>query len=258
MSFYQYLLVIGAGIVAGFINTLAGSGSLLTLPILIFLGLPANIANGTNRIAILFQSIVSVTSFKSQKILDVKQGVWLAIPAVVGSLAGAQMAVNINENLMEKCIAGLLIFMFFIILYKPERWIKGKAGFIQTKPSFIQVFVFFGIGFYGGFIQAGVGIFLLAGLVFTVGTDLVKSNGLKNFIVLAYSPFALAVFIINKQVNWEMGLVLAAGNMIGAYVASKVAVSWGPKFIRIILLIAIFLSAAKLLGIFDFLSTLFN
>jgi len=258
MPFYLYLLVIGVGIIAGFINTLAGSGSLLTLPILIFLGLPANIANGTNRIAILFQSIVSVTSFKQQKVLDIKQGVWLSIPAVAGAIVGADVAVNFNEDLMQKFIAGLLIFMFFVILYKPDRWIKGKAGLVQTKPSLIQIFVFFGIGFYGGFIQAGVGIFLLAGLVFSVGTDLVKSNGLKNFIVLVYAPFALAVFIINKQVHWEMGLILAIGNMIGAYIASKVAVSWGPKFIRIILLSAIMLSAAKLLGLFSFIASIFK
>ncbi|MFC2139008.1 sulfite exporter TauE/SafE family protein [Bacteroidota bacterium] len=258
MSLYLYLLVVGVGIIAGFINTLAGSGSLLTLPILIFLGLPANIANGTNRIAILFQSIVSVASFKNQKVLDIKQGIWLSLPAVVGAIIGASVAVNFNEELMEKCIAGLLIFMFFVILYKPERWIKGKAGLINTKPSLIQIIVFFGIGFYGGFIQAGVGIFLLAGLVFSVGTDLLKSNGLKNFIVLVYAPFALAVFIINKQVNWEIGLILAAGNMIGAYIASKVAVSWGPKFIRIILLGAIMLSAVKLLGVFSFIVSLFK
>ncbi|MBN2519423.1 MAG: sulfite exporter TauE/SafE family protein, partial [Bacteroidales bacterium] len=172
---FKYFLVIGGGIVAGFINTLAGSGSLLTLPILMFLGLPANIANGTNRIAILMQSIVSVTSFKQQKVLDLKQGLWLSIPVVIGSLVGAKIAVDINEKLMYNCVAGLLIFMFFVILYKPERWIKGKAGNIETKPSVIQIIIFFLIGLYGGFIQAGVGIFLLAGLVFTVGTDLVKS-----------------------------------------------------------------------------------
>ena len=111
-----YLLVVIVGLVAGFINTLAGSGSLLTLPLLIFLGLPANVANGTNRIGILLQSLVGVGSFRKQKVLNFKEGMWLMIPAVVDSLVGAKLAININEEMMRKAIGALLIIMFFLIL----------------------------------------------------------------------------------------------------------------------------------------------
>lgn len=253
MEWYLILAVIGVGFMAGFINTLAGSGSLLTLPMLMFLGLPANVANGTNRIAIFLQNVVGVTSFKQQKVLDTRLSIWLAVPAVIGSLIGAQIAIELNEEIMEKTIGGLLFVMFFLILYKPQQWIKGKAGHTQAKPSVLQFVIFFFIGIYGGFIQAGVGLFLLAGLVLGAGIDLVKANATKLFIVLLYTPFALAIFFINDQVDWKIGLILAVGNMLGALVASRFAVSWGAKFVRYILLIVILGSALKLLGVFNML-----
>ncbi len=252
MEWYETLMVIGAGTLAGFINTLAGSGSLITLPLLMALGLPANIANGTNRIAILLQNVVGVTSFKKQKVFEFKQGIWLAIPAMIGSIIGAQLAVNINEDIMTKVIGAVLVIMLFLIIYKPDKWIKGQAGIINAKPSFIQIIIFFFIGLYGGFIQAGVGFFLLAGLVLSAGFDLVKANAIKVFIVLLYTPFALAVFIYNDQVNFTIGFTLAAGNMLGAFIASKFAVSWGPKFVRYILIITIAIAAIKLTGLYDF------
>ncbi|MEN8118914.1 MAG: sulfite exporter TauE/SafE family protein [Bacteroidota bacterium] len=249
MEWYEILITIGIGLIAGFINTLAGSGSLLTLPLLMFMGLPANVANGTNRIAILLQNVVGVSSFKQQKVFNFKEGIWLAIPAIIGSILGAILAVDINEEIMEKFIAGLLVFMFFFILYKPERWLIGKAE-IKSKPGFWKIIIFFFIGVYGGFIQAGVGFFLLAGLVLGTGFDLVKANAIKVFIVLLYTAFALAIFMINDHVNYVVGLVLAIGNMLGAFIASRLAVKKGSKFIRVILLTTLLISSVKLFGLF--------
>lgn len=256
MELYLILAVIGAGMLAGFINTIAGSGSLLTLPLLIFLGLPADVANGTNRIAILLQNIVGVASFKQQKIFEWKQGIWLTIPAIIGSVIGAQIAVNFNEEIMRNTIGGLLVFMFFIIIYKPDRWLKGKAGSVQAKPNLLQIIIFFFIGLYGGFIQAGVGFFLLAGLVLGAGFDLVKANAIKLLIILFYTPFALAIFMYNNQVDYKLGLILAIGNMLGAFIATRFAVGWGPKFIRYILLIILFGASLELLGIIDYITGL--
>ena len=243
----HYFSLNWAGFLAGFINTLAGSGSLISLPLLMFLGLPANVANGTNRIAILLQNIIGVGSFKQQKVLNFKQGIWLAIPAIVGSIIGAQFAISLSEEIMSRTIGILLIVMFLLIVFKPDIWIKGQAGIMEKKPGFLQIVVFFFIGIYGGFIQAGVGFFLLAGLVMAAGFDLVRANAVKLFIVLLYTPFALFVFIINSQVDYKYGFILAAGNMLGAFVASRFAVSWGPKFIRYVLLVIIFLAATKLI-----------
>jgi len=249
MELWEILAVSGAGLLAGFINTLAGSGSLLTLPVLMFLGLPANVANGTNRIAILLQNVVGVASFKQQKAFNFTNGIWQAIPAIAGSIIGALIAIEINHLIMEKIIGGLLFLMFILILIKPSAWLKNEADKHKGQNKIIQIFIFFLIGLYGGFIQAGTGLFLLAGLVLSSGFDLVKANAIKLFIILIYTPFALSIFIFNDQVDFRWGLILAAGNMLGALIASRLAIKKGAQFIRWFLLLAILISAVKLTGL---------
>jgi hypothetical protein len=250
MEWYLILAIIGVGIITGFINTLAGSGSLITLPFLMFLGLPANVANGTNRIGILLHNVVGSLTFRQHRVLNFREGLRIGIPATFGSLIGAQIAIHLNEAVMTKTIGGLLIIMFFLILFNPNRWIKSREG--QPPVSkWIQILIFFLIGIYGGFIQAGVGFFLLAGLVLGAGFDLVKANALKVFIVLLYTPFALLIFIFNDQVNYKIGLILAAGNMIGAFLGAKYAVKVGARAVSYFVLVALALSALHLFGVFD-------
>lgn len=247
MDWWIYPVVILAGTAAGFINTLAGSGSLLTLPLLIFMGLPANVANGTNRIGILLQSAVAVSSFKRKKVFEWKDGVWLTIPAGIGALVGAWVAVDLNEQLMSRIIGGLLVFMFFMILLKPEKWLGNNALDSPIKITPLRVLIFLFIGFYGGFIQAGVGFFLLAGLVLGAGMDLLKANAIKVLVTFAFTVLALAIFIVNNQVDYVLGLIMGIGNMLGAWVATHVAVKQGTKFIRWFLLATVLVFSVKLM-----------
>ncbi len=247
MEWYIFLFVVAIGFVSGFINTLAGSGSLVSILMLIHLGLPINVANGTNRIAIMMQNIVGVASFKKQKVFEWKEGIYLSIPTAVGATIGALSAISLKNDIMEIVIAIILLFMLGILVIKPDKWIKGQAGKFKEKPSVWQIIIFFFIGLYGGFIQAGVGFFLLAGLVLSAGFNLVKANAVKVFIVLMYIPLTLAIFAFSGQVNYLFGIVLGIGNMAGAFLATKVAVKWGPQFIRYFLIVIIFGSALKLL-----------
>ena len=252
MTWIEITELVLLGIFVGFVNTLSGSGSLLTLPFLISLGLPANVANGTNRIAILLQNVVGVGNFKKQKVFEFKEAVWLTVPAVFGAILGASFAVKISDEVMERIIAGILVFMFFLLIFKPKMWLREQAKDLKTKPNVVQFIVLFFVGIYGGFIQAGVGLFLLSGLVLSAGFNLVKANAVKGFIILVYTIFALSIFIYNEQVNYEIGLILAAGNMAGAYIASKFAVDWGPEFVRYVLLVVLFFASLKLFGVFDY------
>ncbi|MFQ5615455.1 MAG: sulfite exporter TauE/SafE family protein [Anaerolineales bacterium] len=254
MAWYLYLAVIAAGFTAGFINTLAGSGSLVTLPLLIFVGLPATVANGTNRVAILLQNVVGVSSFRRQKALDVRGALMLGIPAVIGSIVGANIAVNLNETAMRRVLGAIMMLMLVVILLRPKRWLQGELEQITEWPSWQQLALFFFSGIYGGFIQAGVGIFLLAGLVLGIGYGLVRANAVKVGIVLFFTIFALFVFLINGQVNWGVGLILAIGNMLGAWVGTKVAVEKGAVWVRRLLIAVVVVSAANLLGVFDLIN----
>lgn len=256
MPWYTIPALIAAGFAAGFINTLAGSGSLITLPALIWIGLPATVANGTNRIGILMQNIVGVGSFMRHRILDVRGTLLLGIPATIGSVVGAQIAVNLNEEMMRRAIGAVMVAMLVVIIIRPQRWLEGRQIEMDGRPTLTQLLIFFAIGVYGGFIQAGVGIFLLAGLVLAVGYDLVRANAVKLGIVLFYIPFALAVFFRNHQVDLLAGLILGVGNMLGAWVGARTAVQRGAVWVRRLLIAVVIVSAVDLLGIGELFAAL--
>lgn len=243
-----WLILLGAG--SGFINMFAGGGSMLVVPFLIFLGLPANVANATNRVAILLQEIVSTVTFRQGKVLDAKTDYKLLLPATLGSVVGACIAVDIDTGTLQKVIGGLLIVMFFFILLDPNTWIKANVGKAKAKNPVVRFLIFFGIGFYGGFIQIGVGFFMLAGLVLGCGYDLLKANALKVVLILCYTVLALGIFIYYDLIDWKTGLILSCGNMVGAWLGARLSIKWGAKYIRYILLLALVGVALKLFGVF--------
>ncbi len=250
MEWYIILALVGTGIAAGFFNTTAGGGSMLTLPLLMFIGLPANVANGTNRIAILLQNVIAVNTFRKKQVLDIKSDYRLAIPAIIGSIIGALFAVEIDVLLLKKIIAVLMVALLFVVILKPDVWVKEHAGKVQAKPSILQYFIFFVIGFYGGFIQMGVGFVLLSGLVLGCGHNLVRGNAIKVLIVLIYTAFSLGIFIFHKQVDIVAGLILAAGNMFGAWLGVHFQVKGGVKYVRYILILAMVIVILNLFGVF--------
>ncbi len=246
--FVVYIAVVLAGLLAGFINTLAGSGSLISLPMLIFAGLPANVANGTNRIAILLQNIVAVRGYHGQSLLDWKRGLWLATPTTIGAIIGARIAVDLPEATMRRAIGAIMVMMLFVLLVNPKRWIVGKEGKTQSRPGLKEMAVFVLIGVYGGFIQAGVGIFTLAGLVLGAGYDIVRANAIKVLLVLIFTVPALAVFALHHQVNVGWGLLLAVGNMTGAWLGTRFAARPGAAvWVHRLLVIVVIYSALRLL-----------
>lgn len=242
---YAYPLLIAAGFVAGFVNTLAGSGSLVTLPALIFLGLPPTVANGTNRLAILMQNMVAVSRFRDFGVLEVRKSGWLAVPAILGAILGARLAVDLDEELLRRTIGALFLFLLPVIALRPRRWLVGRQSDRVEHGWPVWIALFF-IGVYGGFIQAGVGVFLLVCLVLGAGYDLVRANAIKVLIVLCFTVFALAVFLRHDQVAWRPGLTLGIGNMAGAWWATRLATERGTRFVRWLLLIVVAVSGVLL------------
>jgi len=250
----EIITLIIAGLLVGFINTLAGGGSIISLSVLMMLGLPAPIANGTNRIAIIIQTLTATTSFKQQKVLETRKAIYLSIPAILGSLIGAWFAVDIREDIFEKAIGVVMLIMLVFILYKPQKYIYGRADISEKPLNWKTYVIFFFIGIYGGFLHMGVGYFLLAGIVGMAGFDLIKANAIKVFVVLAYAPFTLFIFLWYDQVNWKYGLILAIGAVIGALVASRLAVTRGVNFVKWVIVIVILLTSGEMFGLYDFTS----
>jgi uncharacterized membrane protein YfcA len=251
MSWLTITALIVSGVFVGFINTLAGGGTIISLSLFMLLGLPANIANGTNRVAVILQNLTSVSQFRKQNLLDFKKANKLAIPTMIGAMVGAQIASDINENIFRKAVAVVMLVMVYFIIAKPSQWLKGTRALQENPVSWIQIVIFFMIGVYGGFVQVGVGYFILAGVVLGAGYDLVKANAIKVWIVLLYTPLALIVFILHDQVHWTYGLIHAIGNIIGAFIASRFAVSWGANFVRWVIIVVILIFSSDLLGIIN-------
>ncbi len=255
---YSYVGILIAGLAAGYINTLAGSGSLITLPLLIFFGLPPTVANGTNRIGVLLQTLTATVSFQRQGVLKWRQALFLLLASGSGAVVGALIAVDLNQEAMRRTIGVMMLVMLVVLFIQPKRWLTVEEGALEKEPSLQQFIIFFAIGIYGGFIQAGVGVFLLAGLVLSVGYDLVHANAVKSLLVFGFTLLALAVFILNDQVDWGMGIALAIGNSIGGWYAAKTAVKQGAGFIRWLLIVVVFVAALNLFGVFNWIFDLFR
>ena len=251
MDWIEALILIIAGLAVGFINTMAGGGSAISLSVLMMMGLSPTMANGTNRIAILLQNIAAVGSFKNQKVLDSRKSLLLSIPAVIGSLLGAWLAVDINKEIFEKAIGIILIIMMVFMFYKPKRWLLENKDLIDKPLSWKQYSLFFLIGIYGGFIQVGVGYFLLASLVLGAGYELVKANAAKVFIVAMYMAFSLWVYVLYDSIDYAMGFTLAIGTVSGALLASRLAVKKGAGFVRWVIVFIVILSCLHLFGVLD-------
>jgi len=250
MEIWHIPVVFFAGILAGFINTLAGGGSLLTLPILIFLGLPTAVANGTNRIAIIAQCASAVAGFKRKGVSNFKLSLLFAIPGILGAVIGAYIAVDISDLLFKRILAVVMLLVLGLILWNPSKRLHvaeydpaglGRGRLIATMIAF------FFIGIYGGFLQVGVGFIIIAALTSIAGFNLIVTNSHKVFVAGIYTTFALIVFAFNGKVCWEIGLCLAAGMGLGGWIGSHWAVAKGERWIRAVLTICVVAMVIKLI-----------
>ena len=238
-----------AGFAAGFINTFAGSGTVINYFLLILLGIPINTASGTIRMGVIMQAIATSLSFYKQKQLDIVKAVYISIPVTIGAIIGAEIAVSVNILLFERLIGGVLLVMLFFLFYNPDRWIEGKQQIASRKVNYLHLIVYFIIGIYGGFLHIGFGIFMIAALVWLSGYNLVKAAAIKIFVVLIYTPFVFVVFILNDQVEYVIGFVTGLGNLVGGLLAANMAAKFGDGFIRLILIFVLTIFSLKLFGV---------
>jgi len=246
MSITEGLVIFIVGIAAGFANTVAGGGSLLSLPVLIFMGLPSSVANATNRVAIIMQNIFAVSGFKSKGVSTFPYSLYLGLSALVGAIIGARIAVDISSDLFNQILSIVMLLVVIMTIFNPFRKTQQIEEIMTFNRKALALVVFFFIGIYGGFIQAGVGFLMIAALTSINGFSLVKTNSAKVFIALIYTSAAIIVFIIEDQINWEYGIVLATGNSLGGWIGSRWSVNKGDKWIKRFLMVIVVALAVKL------------
>ena len=249
LTWISIIILICSGIIVGFINTLAGGGTVVSLSVFMFFGLPPLVANGTNRVAILFQNLTAVALFQKNKMINWRKVLHLGIPIILGSLTGAMIAGTISNKMFLYIFAVVVMLFGISMLINPNRYIHEKPELINRKITGWQYLLFFFLGIYGGFVHVGIGYLLLAALVLINGYDLLKANVLKNVLVMLYIPFSLFIYAFQGNVCWSFGLVHAIGNIIGASLAARLAIKKGASFIRYIVLILIGVVILQLLGV---------
>lgn len=242
----SYFLLFFFGIIAGTLNVIAGGGSFLTVPLLIFLGLPPTVANGTNRVGILLQNVGAVWGFHRHQVVDWRYVLWAALPATLGALLGAWGAVIIAEEAFKNFLAVVMIIVTLWTLWDPLKTSRGKDSVGEHPRVAWLAFGFFLVGIYGGFVQAGVGFLVLATTTLA-GLDLVKGNAVKVLSILIYTFLALGIFAWQHKVNWPLGLTLAAGTVVGGQLGVHLTVLKGHQWVKKVVTVAVIIMAVKLL-----------
>ena len=241
MEIWQLGLLSAVGIVAGFLNVMAGGGSLLTVPIMVFMDVPGPVANGTNRIAILAQSITATIAFLRRGYAEFRLSLTLAACALPGAVVGAMAGTRLDGIWFNRILAIIMVVVMLVMAFgKGRNRNNGRSvGQTATAATRRQLILghtlMVGVGFYGGFIQVGVGFIIMPVLHRVMGLDLVRTNVHKVFIVASYSAVALLIFAARLEMLWLVGLALALGNSIGGWLAATVQVKRGEGPIKIIL-----------------------
>ena len=232
-------ILAGVALVAGVINTMAGGGSLLVLPVLIALGFPAPVANGTLRVGVLLQSAAALVPFHARGVREYALVGRLAIPILLGAAAGTALATRLSDDVLRPVFGVLLALWAVVLVFKPGRFGTGKEQPEQPRP--LTHLLAFGVGAYGGFIQAGVGFPLLALLITHLGYPVVRANAAKVALVLAFTLVSLPMFALAGQVAWREGAALAVGSMIGGWLGSRWQLKSGESIVRwfVIVMVAI-------------------
>lgn len=240
----HFLLLLFSGAAAGFINVLAGGGSALTIPLMIFLGYDATVANGSNRIAIQVEALMAVLTFRKHVKSDVKLSLKLALMTLPGGILGAYYAVRIDDALFTKLLGFVMILIVISLMLPKARVIEHAVAHRWSKQ--LAWPVMFAVGFYGGFVQAGVGFIIMATLLHLFRMDLLKVNVYKVFIVMVFTVPAVLLFIATGNVDWFAATALSIGMAGGTWVAVKASIRKGEKVVRATLAVALLVVAIKL------------
>lgn len=226
---WSYVLLAGVGFVASVLNVVAGGGSFLTLPVLIFLGAPAAEANGTNRIGVLAQTASAVWGFQRERMLDWSWALAAGVPASVGAVGGAWLALRLDDREFRRILAVLMTVITLWTLVDPLKRMRATTVRSPWSPSVTTSMLV--VGLYGGFVQAGVG-FLVLTVTTLAGIDLVRGNAIKVFAVGVLTLIAAVVFVWGGHVDWPAGLALATGSLAGGMAGVRLTVLKGHRWLQ--------------------------
>jgi hypothetical protein len=224
----EYLIALVGAFLAGGINTLSGNGSAITLTILMeLLGLPPDVANGTNRVGVLANGIGGSAAFQRagrfKQTGALKKQMWRIVAiTTVGAILGIYLSLIVSNAAYKAIFRYLLIVMLLVVVVKPKRWFTIPENQPPLSP-WLSVPLFFLLGIYGGFIQMGMGVFFLAIMVLAAHYEIIQANVVKVLTVTLYTILAVAIFAWRGLIDWPIGLLMAAGQLVGGFLTARFA-----------------------------------
>ena len=249
----EIVVIVVAGLLSGFLNTVASSGSAVTLPLMILIGLPATVANGTNRLPLLVGGIASLLTFHRAGVVDWRNGLILSVPIVAGTLAGAALASVLDAKEMGWAVIAAVVAAFVMLVSNPKRFLR-PAAMGGPRVTLITASVFLPIGLWAGFIVLDAGTYMLLGLVIVVGYDLIRANAIKSLFILWISLVSLLVFYVDAEINWRVGLLLSVGSIVGSWAGGLFATKeWAKVWVFRLLVVVILVEIGQLLHRFGVL-----
>lgn len=245
MEFWVIALSFIGAFLAGVINTLAGNGSVITLSLMTeVIGLPPNVANGTNRLGLISQSVTGAWAFHRGGKLDINAGMPYMVATVLGAIPGIWIATTVSNDQFKMVFTCLMVLMLIVILVKPDRWVREAVEHRKVNMWYVMP-LFVGLGFYGGFIQMGMGIFYLAAMVLISGFDIIRANAIKVTAVAVLTLLAILAFHWRGMIDWKIGMVFAVGQAIGGYWTAKTASKypgsrvWAYRILVVVVILSI-------------------
>lgn len=247
LELWQGLGLFLIGILAGFVNVMAGGGSLLSVPVMVFMGMPGPVANGSNRIAILAQNLTATLTFFKKGYSDFRLSLTLSLCAIPGAIAGAYAGTRLEGIWFNRILALIMIGVMVVMTFRERGDQEAPGSGDKPRNLLAGHLMMVLVGCYGGFIQLGVGFIIMAILNRIMGLNLVLVNMHKTFIIMNYTLAALIVYAFRVDILWALGFCLAAGNSIGGWLGATYTISKGERAIKIVLNIILTIFIIKLI-----------
>ncbi|SAK99722.1 hypothetical protein AWB77_06007 [Caballeronia fortuita] len=240
MSFTPEIIVVVvvAGLLCGFLNTVASSGSAVSLPILMSVGLHAATANATNRIPVLVGAIAATVGLARNGAIPWRRALTAAAPLMAGAALGAMASVYLPGHDLRMVIVGAVVLALILILTKLKNLLNA-AGNGEITLGFKSMSLLFLVGIWTGFIVLDSGTYMLLVLVLAAGLSLVEANAIKNVATLLTTAVAMAVFVQHQSIDWPIGGIMAAGSLVGGLLGARLAISDKARRWIVVLLVSV-------------------
>ena len=249
MSVLEALLVVGVGFLAGTINTIVGSGSLITFPTLLAIGYSPVVANVSNTIGISFGSLSGAVGYRRELGGQRRRVILLGSASLIGGITGGVLLLTLPSSVFDDVVPVLILLAVALVIVQPRlsRFVTERRSRVVEHGGFELWIGIFLTGIYGGYFGAAQGVILLALLGIFLAENVQRLNAVKNVLALIANGVAAVLFVFFADVAWEVVVLIAVGSVLGAQLGAQVGRRLPARALRALIVVVGLVAAIKLL-----------